>query len=218
MRMRAGGRAMVAAALLCALPATATPAHATGYRYWSFWQRDHGRWVYAQEGPATSHPADGDVEGWRFAVSADSSTKAVWPRGPAEFTTICAHTPARGGSKRVALVIDFGTMADAPRGERPPQTRTACARVPRDATSADAVAAVAKPLRYDSNGLLCAIGGYPAAGCGETVSTKNGSSAGSSGGGHSGGGGPAAGLWAGLGAVAVLAGAGVWQTRRRRRT
>jgi hypothetical protein len=216
MRIRAGGWAAVAAALLCALPATAAPAHATGYRYWSFWQREHGRWHYAQLGPATIRPYDGDVEGWRFAVSADSPATAARPRGAEGFAKICAHTPAHGGEKRIALVLDFGTAADAPGGEHPPRTRTACARVSPDATAADALAAAAPPLRYGADGLLCALAGYPAAGCGETVSAKGGSRSGTAGDGD--GGGPSATAWVGGGAVAVLAGAGVWQARRRRRT
>ena len=38
-----------------------------------------------------------------------------------------------------------------------------------DASAADALAAEAKPLRYDSDALLCAIDGYPVTGCGERV-------------------------------------------------
>ncbi|MGW1271537.1 SCO2322 family protein, partial [Streptomyces sp. NPDC002491] len=95
---------------------------------------------------------------------------------------ICAGAPAQDGAKRVALVLDFGTAADAPGGETPPSPspRTACARVSRDATTAEALAAVAKPLRYDTNALLCAIAGYPERGCGEQVST-DGSASGSGG-------------------------------------
>ncbi|MFG2030547.1 SCO2322 family protein [Streptomyces sp. NPDC048825] len=210
-------------------------AHAAGYRYWSFWDRDGGTWVYATQGPSTARPSDGDVQGFRFSVSEDSRDAAK-PRGAAEFATICAKTPARDGSKRVALVLDFGTNADAPSGETPPRARTACARVPEDATTADALAAVAKPLRYDTNTLLCAIAGYPRTECGDQVSaaeptttpsdtppdTSDTSASGESeSGGDSGGDsdaqGPSLGLLAGIGAVAVLGAAAVWQTRRRRR-
>ncbi|MGV9272489.1 SCO2322 family protein [Streptomyces griseosporeus] len=211
-----------AAALLVTaflLLAGAAQAHATGYRYWSFWERDGGRWAYATEGPSTARPADGAVQGFRFAVSQDSAD-AAQPRGTADFDAICARTPAREGSKRVALVLDFGTAADAPSGETPPAPRTACARVAPGATTAEALAAVAKPLRYDTNALLCAISGYPQRGCGEQVS----------GSGKSTGatdpatkteeepeGGPPVGLLAGGAVVVVLAGAAVWQAGRRRR-
>jgi hypothetical protein len=185
------------------------PAQAAGYRYWSFWERDGGHWSYATEGPSTARPADGDVQGFRFAVSEDSQD-ATKPRGTTDFAAICAGTPARGGEKRVALVLDFGTKADAPAGETPPAPRTACARVPGDATTADALAAVAKPLRYDTNALLCAIAGYPQKGCGEQVSPSRTAAPRTT---HHG---PSVGVFAGVAAVAVLGAAALWQARRRR--
>ncbi|GHD98263.1 SCO2322 family protein [Streptomyces alanosinicus] len=218
-----------AAGVLCAglvLLAGAGQAQAAGYRYWSFWERSGGHWTYATQGPSTARPDDGAVEGFRFAVSADSAD-ASRPRGAADFGTICSATPARSGMKRVALVLDFGTPADAPSGETPPAGRTACARVADDATTADALAAVAGPLRYDTNALLCAISGYPKKGCGEQVASgrerKSGSDEESGSAEKSGseqksgsGGGPSLGLPIGAGVVAVLAGAAVWQARRRR--
>ncbi|MBL1080987.1 hypothetical protein JK359_03195 [Streptomyces actinomycinicus] len=212
---------VLAAALL--LLGSAGRAGATGYRYWSFWERTGGEWTYATQGPSAVRPDDGAVQGFRFAVSADSAD-ASRPRGAADFGTICGRTPAKSGTKRVALVLDFGTAADAPSGERPPGRRTACARVSGDATTAEALAAVAKPLRYDSDALLCAIAGYPEKGCGEQVSAKGGSAgpgntagSGKSGGsGSSSGSGPSLGLPIGAGVVAALAGAAVWQARRRR--
>ncbi|MFF9115950.1 SCO2322 family protein [Streptomyces massasporeus] len=203
---------LLASLLLCA---GAGQAQAAGYRYWSFWERDGEHWVYATQGPSLARPSDGDVQGFRFAVSEDSAN-ASRPRGEADFATICAKTPAQDGRKRVALVIDFGTPADAPEGEAPPAGRTACARVSPDATTAEALAAVAKPLRYDTNALLCAIAGYPEKGCGEQVSqrqdqrrtpaaeAKSPSDDG-----------PSLGLVAGIAVVVVLGGAAVWQVRRR---
>ncbi|MFI6929389.1 SCO2322 family protein [Streptomyces sp. NPDC050287] len=212
-------------------------AQAAGYRYWSFWERDGSQWSYATQAPSTARPADGDVQGFRFAVSEDSGD-ATRPRGTADFTTICADTPVKAGKKRVALVIDFGTASDAPPGETPPAPRTACAQVSPDATAADALASVAQPLRYDTNALLCAIAGYPEQGCGEPVtsgetaktpgspsSPGSQSSSGSSSSQSSSSsqtkkdtkdGGPSVGLWAGMAAVAALGAAAVWQARRRR--
>ncbi|MFJ9564881.1 SCO2322 family protein [Streptomyces fuscichromogenes] len=193
--------------LLAALTWCATvagPAAATGYRYWSFWERDGARWTYATQGPSTARPADGSVEGFRFAVSEDSAD-ASRPRGTAEFGTICAGTPAVGGRKRVALVVDFGTPADASPGEKPPVRRTACAVVAEDATAAEALATAAKPLRYDTNALLCAIGGYPERGCGEKVTAGGTSESG-----------PSVGLLAGAGVVVALAAGAFWQARRRK--
>jgi hypothetical protein len=193
----------------------AQPAAAVGYRYWSFWQLAHGAWRFARSGPAMTTPDDGDVEGWRFAVSADSAD-AVRPRGPARFAAICAGTPAARGEKRIALVLDFGTAADSSDGAEPPRERTACARVPRQASAADALAAVATPLRYDSSGLVCAISGYPATGCGEQV-TGGGTRPSAAAGPRQDGGTPSAGLFAGLGVIVVIGAGAAWQARRRRR-
>ncbi|MEV6752344.1 SCO2322 family protein [Streptomyces sp. NPDC051214] len=205
------------AALLGVL--TAAPAQAAGYRYWSFWDRDGSSWAYASQGPSTARPDDGAVQGFRFAVSADSKDAAK-PRGAADFDTICAKTPAKDDRKRIALVIDFGTPGDAPDGESPPKARTACAQIADDATSADALAAVAKPLRYDSNALLCAIADYPKSGCGEQVSGNGESDATekkpAASDEESGSGGPSVGLIAGVAAIALLGGAALWQARRRR--
>ncbi|NEV87156.1 hypothetical protein GUR47_10855 [Streptomyces tendae] len=210
----------VVLALLAAflLIGTAGQAQAAGYRYWSFWDRDGGKWVYATQGPSLVRPSDGDVQGFRFAVS-ENSDDAAQPRGTADFASICAKTPAEDGSKRVALVLDFGTASDAPSGETPPAPRTACARVSPDATTADALAAVADPLRYDTNALLCAIAGYPKTGCGEQVSQKEDSSATAApktAEGTEDEDSPSIGLYAGIAVVAALAAAATWQARRRR--
>ncbi|MEU1622697.1 SCO2322 family protein [Streptomyces sp. NPDC005722] len=198
---------LTAAALLLALVAAlvATPAHAAAYRYWSFWQRDAAgqAWTFATTGPALSRPDDGAVEGWRFGVSPDADS-AARPRGTARFAAVCDGTPARPGTKRVALLLDFGTAADAP------AARAACARVPVDATSAEALAAVAPPLRYNSAGLVCAITGYPAKGCGEQVTDDAAPPAPTS------SPGPALGTYSAAGVVLLVAAAAAWQIRRRR--
>ncbi|MEV5100069.1 SCO2322 family protein [Streptomyces rochei] len=201
-----------------ALIGTAGQAQAAGYRYWSFWDRDGGTWVYATQGPSLARPSDGDVQGFRFAVSADSQD-AARPRGAADFASICAKTPAKEGTKRVALVLDFGTASDAPSGETPPAARTACAQVSPDATTADALAAVADPLRYDNSALLCAIAGYPKAGCGEQVAEQDPTATPTqrpAAGDANDDDGPSVGLYAGIAVVAALAGAATWQARRRR--
>ncbi|MBT1102044.1 MULTISPECIES: SCO2322 family protein [Streptomyces] len=221
-------------ALLAALVAAsavllgAGSAEAAGYRYWSFWDGNGKNWEYATQGPSLLRPDDGAVQGFRFAVSEDSGD-AAQPRRAPDFGAICADTPAKDGQKRVALVIDPGTAADAPDGEKPPAPRTACAQVAPDASSAEALAAVAKPLRYDSSAMLCAISGYPKSGCGEQVSGEDGSakptpSTTASGrtadeaddDSGDGGGSPSVGLLVGIGAVLLLGVAAVVQARRRR--
>ncbi|WFB09804.1 hypothetical protein LRS74_24210 [Streptomyces sp. LX-29] len=205
--------------LLLLVVGAAAPAHAQGYRYWSFWQREGGSWTYATEGPSTARPGDGDTVGFRFAVSEDSGD-ATRPRGTADFDTICADTPAKAGSKRVAIVLDFGTAADAPGDETPPRARTECARVDGSASAAEALAAVAKPLRYDSSAMLCGIAGYPATGCGELAEAGAGAKAERSGASkHASENrdeGPSAGLIGGVTAVVALGAAALWQARRRR--
>lgn len=227
-RTGAAGALLLAGAVT--VLAAAGPAQAQEYRYWAFWDgADRGSWTYATQGPATVRPADGAVEGFRFTVGADSAA-AGRPRAAADFDALCRATPAKDGRKRIGIVIDFGTAADAPGGARPPAARTACAQVPEDASAGDALAAVARPLRYDSNALLCAIAGYPTSGCADQVSGADGAkepgapkradgstaSGGSKGAGDGGDGGPSAGLLGGVAAVVVLGGAAVRQARRRR--
>ncbi|MFD0267405.1 SCO2322 family protein [Streptomyces sp. NPDC127106] len=161
-------------ALLVSFPLpllAASPALAAGYRYWSYWDGAGGQWSYATQGPSTARPADGAVQGFRFAVSKDAAAEAARPRAAADFDAVCSATPAAPGRKRVAVVVDFGVPADAPAGDAPPQDapRTACAQLAPEATAAEALAEVAKPLRYNSAALLCAISGYPKQGCGEQI-------------------------------------------------
>ncbi|MET9859991.1 SCO2322 family protein [Streptomyces smyrnaeus] len=206
-------------------------AEANGYRYWSFWQqKEGGSWSYATQGPATHRPEDGDTLGFRFALS-ENSQQADKPRGAVAFADACAKTAAEAGSKRVAVRIDFGTRADAAEGEpkAPPAPRTGCARIPEKGTAAEALAEVASPLRYSSEGLLCAIDHYPAKGCGEQAKGSGDSGKGSSdsrkGSGGDGGKSDGSddglstglGVGAGVAAVAVLGVAALWQARRRRR-
>lgn len=197
----------------------ASPALASTYRYWSFWDGAGGTWAYATQGPSSLRPADGSVQGFHFVVSKDAADQAAPPRANADFAAICSATAPVAGKKRVALVIDFGTPAEAQAGETPPQDapRTACAQVGPDATTAEALAEVAKPLRYNSAALLCAVAGYPKQGCGEPVADTAATPAADGPAADSDGGGPSAGLLAGIAAVAALAAAGFWQSRRRTR-
>jgi hypothetical protein len=213
--------------------AAAAPAKSSGsYRYWSFWQQKtkgtkgtkgkkekkgkKGKtqdWAFATKGPASLRPHDGDVIGFRFALSSDAQDAAK-PRGASDFDSICGDTGEKAGRKRVALNVDFGVRAHAPHGEKPPKRRTACARVPENATAADALSVVAEPLRYDSHAVLRSVHGYPRQGGSGRESGKDGAA----GDVKDGGGGLSSGVGIGVGAAAVvaLAAAATWQVRRRR--
>ncbi|GAB2716798.1 SCO2322 family protein [Kitasatospora kifunensis] len=209
----AGLLALILLTALGTLTVLAGSAEAASYRYWSFWRGGEGGWTYQQQGPASYVPADGSVDGWRFALSPDGGQDAARPTSASAtgFGALCADTPAKPGLKRVGVVLDFGTATDAPSETVPPKARTGCAQVRTEASSAEVLAALAPPLRYDSNGMLCAIAGYPAAGCGEVAGggSTSGAAAKESG--------PNLGLAAGGALVALLGAGAIWQVRRRRR-
>jgi hypothetical protein len=160
---------LLVAALLALLTVpllAATPAQAASYRYWGYYHgASKGAWAFASTGADAVKPADGAVEGWRFAISGDADAR--FPRTAAAFDTACANTAAVAGKKRVAVYIDFGIAVEAPTGSTPPQPAAACAVVPTAATGAQVLAAVEKVRA--AKGLVCGIGGYPATGCGGEV-------------------------------------------------
>jgi hypothetical protein len=140
-------------------------ADATSYRYWSYWIGVDDGWSFSTQG-AARRPADGTVDGWRFSVSEASSSTTPPRRGPS-FARICGDTAPVADSKRVGLVIDFGTTSDAPPGETPPALLARCVVVPEDANGYD-VLSTAVTLRTQ-DGLVCAMAGYPATECGAPV-------------------------------------------------
>lgn len=144
----------------------AAPAQAAAYRYWGYFHLTNGAWAFAQTGSAQSVPKDGSIEGWRFAVADESSTRA--PRATPTFDALCASTPVKAGTKRVGLVIDYGRPADSADGATPPAPRATCVAVPEKATGSDVLVAAGTTLRLDK-GLTCAIDGWPATGCGDKV-------------------------------------------------
>ncbi len=145
---------------------TVAPAHAAAYRFWGFYQLADGAWTFAQKGADETVPKDGTVEGWRFAVADTGDTRQ--PRTTLSFDQICGATPARSGNKRVGLVVDFGRPADGTDAAvTPPEPKAVCAVVPSAGTSTDVLRAAGE-LRIDK-GLVCAVAGYPATGCGGEV-------------------------------------------------
>ena len=150
---------------LVAVALVAPPAQAAAYRYWTYWQAPVGAaaWSFATQGPGTSIPADGDVEGWAFTVSTESGNAEDAPATAPDFATICDGTPVQPERKRVALVIDPGPAAVAPDGQAPPAAIAACLVVEPDATGYDVLRAAA-PVRTE-DGLVCGIDGYPSVEC-----------------------------------------------------
>lgn len=167
-RPRPARLAAAIAALAVALVgvAMAMPAAAESFRYWGYYSSDGSTWAFAQTGPADAVPADGAVEGWRFAVADEASTRV--PRAEPDFATLCGSASAEDGMKRVGVVIDYGTAQDAPEGDTAPAARGACAVVDTDASGSDVLAAVAD-LRVGDGGFVCGIDGYPTQGCGDPV-------------------------------------------------
>jgi len=158
------------AGLLAALTvgAVAAPASAaTGYRYWNYFHVQNGHYVFAKTGAGDYTPKDGATEAYRYGTS--TTSKGLPPRADLskyDFATICSGTKAGSGQKRVAVIIDYGTKADAPAGQTPPAPRTACAAVPANANGQQVLGAVAQ-VRVHS--YTCGIDGYPASGCSVTV-------------------------------------------------
>lgn len=154
---------LLAGLLLAGTVATTAQAE-DGYRFWGYYQWSGGQWAFAQKGADAVVPADGAVEGWRYAVG---GAKPRVPRAAGDFQAICGTTPAESGKKRVALVIDPGTPEDALSGQTPGPATGTCVMTDVQATGAKILAAVA-PVRIEK-GLTCGIAGYPASGCGDQV-------------------------------------------------
>jgi len=159
--------AACAAAVVVVAPAAWAPAasQAASYRYWSYWLGTDSGWSFASVGPAFRTPADGTIEGWRYAVTGVQGHQA--PGLAADFAAVCAGTPPQDDRKRVAVVVDPGSSADAPDGEQAPGAWAMCVVAEPGASGYDILRAAAT-VRTD-RGLICAIGGYPARGCAEVV-------------------------------------------------
>lgn len=162
--------------LLVAAVVAAPAAEAASYRYWTYWwgQPDATSWTFAQLGPASDRPKDASVIGWRFAVTTETGGKKS-PRASLPFGSLCptlAGSPAPTGEKRVGVVIDYGSTADAPPGESPPGGGTArveCVTVAANATGVAVLNAAGVSLRFGDNGLVCGIDRYPRTECAAIV-------------------------------------------------
>jgi len=162
--IRSGAAVLLIA--IATLASTVPAADAAAYRFWGYYQWTNGAWAFATKGPAQVTPQDGAVEGWRLAVSGDTTPPRL-PRAAGDFDQLCGSTPAEPGKKRIAVVLDFGLAAEAPANATPPDARGECAVVDAKATSAQVLAEVAT-VREEKT-LICAIDNFPATGCGDQV-------------------------------------------------
>lgn len=164
----AGSLLLSTIAALVFVTGVAGTAHAAdGFRYWNYFHLKGDAWAFSQVGAGQYQPKDGAVEGYRFGTS--TTADGLPPRADlsqVNFDTVCDGTEAAAGQKRVAVVIDYGTAADAD-DSTPPDPRADCAVVDANATGQQVLTAVAD-VRAD-NGLTCALDGYPARGCGDPV-------------------------------------------------
>ena len=147
-------------------------AHAAdkGWRYWGYFQAapKTTQWTTAMTGP-TVDISDGAVEGWSFVFSADD-IPSMPPHVKPDFKSICAGVKYDKNSKRIGLVIDFGSTVYAPKGEKVKKTITTCVRVARESQGIDVLGQVVK-VRAAGSGLICGLAGYPAKECGVEIAT-----------------------------------------------
>ncbi len=141
-----------------------------GWRYWGYFQAAPGatKWTTAMTGP-TVDIADGAVEGWNFVFSSDD-VPSLSPTVKPNFASICNNVKADKDTKRIGLVIEFGSKAWAPKGEVPRKMITTCVRTAKTSQGIDVLAQAVK-IRAASSGLICGLSGYPAKECGLEIST-----------------------------------------------
>jgi hypothetical protein len=161
------------ALLLISTQIIAIPAsHAAtkGYRYWGYFQAAPGstHWKAAMTGP-TVDIADGAVEGWSFVFSSDD-VPSVAPMTKPSFASICGSTKADPDTKRIALVIEFGSPVYAPKGEKVQKPIVQCVTTAKSSQGIDVLGQVVK-VRSASSGLICGLNGYPKKECGVEIPT-----------------------------------------------
>jgi len=148
----------------------ASHAATKGYRYWGYFQAAPGstHWKAAMTGP-TVDIADGAVEGWSFVFSSDD-VPSVAPMTKPSFASICGSTKADPDTKRIALVIEFGSPVYAPKGEKVQKPIVQCVTTAKSSQGIDVLGQVVK-VRSASSGLICGFNGYPKKECGVEIAT-----------------------------------------------
>jgi hypothetical protein len=172
MKKRTISTLLVIAALSAShiIAAPSSQAATKGWRYWGYFQAAPGtsEWKAAMTGP-TVDVEDGAVEGWSFVFSSDD-VPSVAPMIKPNFSKICGKTKKDPDTKRIALVIDFGKKAYAPKGEKVPRTIVQCVTTAKGSQGIDVLGQVVK-VRAASSGLICGFNGYPKKECGVEIET-----------------------------------------------
>jgi hypothetical protein len=166
-RLVGGLLALVLTALTLGL-AAGTANASSGYRYWNYFHVQGSKYVFAKTGPGSYTPKDNAVEAYRYGTS--TTADGLPPRADLsvyKISKICGDVHPAAGKKRVGVLLDFGTGADAASGETPPKPRAACAVVPDNATGEQVLDKVAE-VRFQKQ-LVCGIDGYPVKTCSVTV-------------------------------------------------
>lgn len=168
-----GVLAAVPITLVAALLAP-SPAEATTYRYWTYWWGRPAKsgWQFAQLGPASDVPGDGWVLGWRFGVTSTNGSGGKAPRVSHIYADLCGNPVAAPGQRRVAVVVDYGSEADAPPGETPPRdgsVRVECVSVADLAHGFEAMRTAGLTVRQGGDGFVCGLDGYPRTECSAAV-------------------------------------------------
>lgn len=160
----------IVAALLSQSFIPSAQAASKGWRYWGYYQAaaNSTAWKAAMTGP-TVDIADGSVEGWIFTFSNDD-VPSTPPSVKPSFASICGKTKAQKGLKRIGLVIDFGSQAYAPKGEKVKKTIVRCALTAKESQGLDVLAQEIDVRQADS-GLICGFNGYPVRECGVEINT-----------------------------------------------
>jgi LPXTG-motif cell wall-anchored protein len=143
------------------------------YQYWGYFQVQKGAFAYASKGAGVQIPADGTVEGHRWAAS---KSEMITPRADLAkltFDAICGNDKATADQKRIAVIVDFGPAADAIGADKTPTPFADCAVVPTKATGLQALQAVADVrTKVTSMGVaICAIDSYPSTTCANGTTT-----------------------------------------------
>lgn len=144
----------------------ANAASDTGYRYWGYYQAKPGesKWTTAMTGPTVNIP-DGSVEGFAFTFAGEVINTGA-PKAAPNFEKTCGSTAAVAGSKRIALVVEFGPKVIAPKGEVAPKGFNKCVVLPMKATGFDLLNKATK-IRSNASGMICSIAAFPKKECSE---------------------------------------------------